>query len=148
MTGARGGLYFKTGMYLVPSKPEDKMARRCGSGAALIFTAMVLAGCALIDSVIEIEPVRSAARVLPRKATAAVSSADACGPGQLKGPGCASAQTLAKAASARYDSGPVLKPVKKEQDKKSIESEDSILVKAVKNWFRTGLQLHSWIARQ
>lgn len=128
------------------------MARRCGSGAALIFTAMVLAGCALVDSVIEIEPVKEAAKVSPRKAAPAEASLPSgvarCGPGHLNLPGCANAEALSKASSARYDSGPVLKPIKKGQEKKIQEPDDSVLVKAVKNWFRTGMQLHSWMTRQ
>lgn len=125
------------------------MQRRCGKGAAIMFTAMVLAGCALVESVIEIEP-REEARVT-RKAggqVALASSAGKCGPGSLLYPECASADVISKASSARYDNGPVLKPIKKGQENKSEKTEDSFLVKAVKNWFRTGMQLHSWIANQ
>lgn len=127
------------------------MSRRCGSGTALLFTAMVLAGCSLVESVIVFEPQKEASGPV-RKAPAAValaSSPEKCAQSGLGDPVCSGTEAVSKAWSAKYDSGPVLKPIKKSPEKKADEApQDSRFVKAVKSWFRTGMQLPSWVTAE
>lgn len=121
------------------------MARRCKSGAALFFTAMVLAGCSLVESVIVVEPVKkpsSPSTAVTRTASLAEDTGRCgAGPGGM----LCSETAISRAYSAKYDSGPVLKPIKKRPENKAAEADDSTFVKAVKSWFRTGMQLHTWI---
>lgn len=127
------------------------MPRRFRTGTALVFTAFVLAGCSLVESVIVVEPVRvkkqpAAERVTKlARAVPLTPVAEKCG--QLKaGTRCSGGEEVSKAYSARYDSGPVLKPIKKSPEPKPVEP-DSMLVKTVKNFFRTGMQLHNWVTK-
>jgi hypothetical protein len=119
--------------------------------AALMLGLTALSGCSLAEQVIVIEPrkadkaaVSSAAP--SRSASAAASSR--CSPGDTSGPVC-SEKALSKADSARYDSGPVLKPIEKAPDVKPPEAaESSDFVRAVKSWIKTGMHLHGWAGTQ
>lgn len=126
------------------------MARRCGTGAALFFTALVLAGCSLVESVIVFEPAREAAKPVQKAVRAASIAPEAVRCGQSAGgQGCAGMEAAQKTHTARYDSGPVLRPIKKKPGIKAPEEAeaDSRFMKSVKIWLRSGMQLPTWIAR-
>lgn len=116
--------------------------------AALFFTAMTLAGCSLVEQVIVVEHRKETARpygTLASKASAAPILKCSHGAGA---PGC-SADAIAKTYSADYDSGPVLKPIRKVPENKPAEArEDSAFVGAVKSWIKAGMQFPGWIASQ
>ena len=116
--------------------------------AALIFTAaMSFAGCSLVEQVVVIEHRKEAVKPSERTPSSGVSIASGpfkCAQG-VSGPGC-SGEVISKTYSARYDSGPVLKPIKKTPENKTAEArEDSAFVSAVKSWIKTGLQLPGWV---
>lgn len=118
--------------------------------AALIFTAMSLAGCSLVEQVVVIEHRKGAVKpsAAPSGSVSIASGPFKCASTGVGGPGCPE-EVLSKPYSARYDSGPVLKPVKKTAENKPAEArEGSTLVSAVKSWIRTGMQLHGWAGRK
>jgi len=83
--------------------------------AAAVFAA-ALSGCSLVEDVLVIERTRSAAAQGPA-------------PGQSKGqaPAAMNAADVSKASSARHDSAPVLRPIRKTPDKKTEdEAEESL----------------------
>ena len=115
--------------------------------AALVFTVTALAGCSLVEQVIVVEHGKEAlkpGRALVRSA----SITSASGPllcSQTRA-GC-SGEAISKTYSADYDSGSVLKPIKKVPAKKPAEArEESAFAAAVKSWIKTGMQLPGWIA--
>ncbi len=119
--------------------------------AALMLGVTVLSGCSLVEQVIVIEPRKAdkaaVSSIAPSRSAPAVATAR-CSPGDSSGHGC-SPKALSKAYSARYDSGPVLKPIEKTDEKNHPEkSESSAFVSAVKSWLKTGLHLHGWAGPQ
>lgn len=131
------------------------MSGRRYRAALLITTAMALAGCSLIEQVIVIEPRKPIERpkeaakpsvTLSRGVPIASSAFKSASAGALRG---YSEDVISKSYSARYDSGPVLKPIKKTPENKSDEVfEDSTFVSAVKSWIKTGMQLPGWAGRK
>gem|GEM_PF-6150673 len=116
-----------------------------------LMLVTVLSGCSLVEQVIVIEPAKASKAAVssaaPSSSAPAVASAR-CSPGDSSGTGC-SPKALPKASSARYDSGPVLKPIEKTDEKKNPEkAESSAFVSAVKSWIKTGLHLHGWAGPQ
>ena len=118
--------------------------------AALVFTVTALAGCSLVEQVIVVEHGKEAVkpgRALVRSASSAsITSASGALLCSQTGAGC-SGEAISKTYSADYDSGPVLKPIKKVPEKKPAEArEESAFAAAVKSWIKTGMQLPGWIA--
>lgn len=113
--------------------------------AALIFTAMSLAGCSLVEQMVVVEHRKEAARPgTPSRGLSIASGPFKCAQAGVSGPGC-SKEVISKSYSARYDSGPVLKPIKKNPENKPAEArEDSAFVSAVKSWIKTGMQFPGW----
>jgi hypothetical protein len=114
-----------------------------------MFIAFELAGCSLVEQVVVIEPRIERAKEAVKPSRTA-SRGVAIASGELKcaqgvgGPGCRG-EVISKSYSARYDSGPVLKPIKKTPENKPVDArEDSAFVSAVKSWIKTGMQLPGW----
>lgn len=120
--------------------------------AALLFTAVELAGCSLVEQVIVIEPRKEAQyRKEALKPSGTLSRGTPIASREIKAASTRtdgkvySGEVISKANSARYDSGPVLKPIKKTPENKTVEvGEDSAFVSAVRNWIKTGMQLPGW----
>lgn len=122
--------------------------------AALIITATSLAGCSLVEQVIVIETRETRKEIEYRKEALKPSGAPRrvsiasgpfkCAQAGLSGPEC-SKEVISKSYSARYDSGPVLKPIKKIPENKPAEArEGSAFVSAVKSWIKAGMRLPGW----
>lgn len=125
--------------------------------AVLMLAVTALSGCSLVDEVLVIEnrehrkeaarPAQAPSSQLPSKSASTAPSLK-CSSGGANGPGC-HGEGVQKASKAKYDSGPVLKPIKKTSEKKSSEArEDSAFVSAVKSWLKAGLQLPGWAGPQ
>lgn len=126
--------------------------------AALIFIATSLAGCSLAEQVIVIEhriEHREHRKIERRKEAArptvkpyvkpSRSASIASGPSKCARTGECPEEAIPKSYSARYDSGPVLKPIRKTPENRPAEArESSAFVSAVKNWIKTGMQLPGW----
>lgn len=105
--------------------------------AAAIFAA-ALSGCSLVEDVIVIER--------PRQEAAAQGPAPGASKGQA--PAALNAADVSKASSARHDSAPVLRPIRKTpEEKPEDEAEESAFAAAVKSFLRAGLHLPGWAGR-
>lgn len=116
---------------------------------AAALLAAALSGCSLVEDVIVIErpgaktaAVAKAAASKPVKRTASAAAPAKCPSGDCK--------QVSKASSARYDSGPVLKPLRKtsKDEPPPGDVEDSAFVSAVKSFLRAGLHLPGWADKQ
>ncbi len=116
--------------------------------AALLLAAVMLAGCSLIESVIEIEPrgapVRTseAPKSVHAKAAYAASPAARCD--DVFGDGTTTCSDLEKANKARYDPSKSQQHPEKPAVKKTGEEPGSGLSKLFKKWLMTGMRLNSW----
>ena len=125
---------------------------RCSFAAKAVLTAALvfLAGCSLVESVIEIEPRGVAARTteatkgVRAKAAYAANNSGTARCDDVFGDGTTTCSDLARASGARYDQGRVEAPPKKPAGKKTEEEPGSGLSRLFKKWLMTGMRLNSW----
>lgn len=126
---------------------------RCSFAAKAVFMAALvfLAGCSLVESVIEIEPRGASPRAAAEapkgvraKAAFAANTSGTTRCDDVFGDGTTTCSDLASASGARYDLSKVDKPPKKPAGKKTEEEPGSGLSRLFKKWLMTGMRLNSW----
>ncbi len=115
---------------------------------AAVLLAAALSGCSLVEDFIVIERAGHAKEAVAKAPSSPrpVNRTGAGAPVKCPFGPCGG---FSKADSASYDSGPVLKPIRKtKKDAEKAVVEDSAFVSAVKSFLRAGLHLPGWAGRQ
>lgn len=115
---------------------------------AAVLLAAALSGCSLVEDVIVIERAGHAKEAVAKaQSSKPVKRTVAAAPSKCPFGACG--EFSKRADSAAYDSGPVLKPIRKtKKDEEEAAVKDSAFVSAVKSFLKAGLHLPGWAGGQ
>jgi len=124
--------------------------RRSCAAMVILPAFLALAGCSLVESVIEIEPrgtnprrAEAGKNVHAKAAYAANAEGTRCD--DVFGDGTTTCSDIAKASRAKYDQTRVNKPPSRPVEKKTGDAESgSEITRLFKKWVMTGMRLNSW----